>query len=159
MSRVRVQIMNQFHRKSHEYKAIKRYWKLIQQDSRKLSDKRFYRPTFRMHLTNKEILNKLLSYSEDLKHHYQLYQLLLFHFQNNQRNFSDLLRTILSRFILFFRLSLKPSSKIKKSLSTPFNYTILTPNWKRPIISSNLSNAMPLVFETLKTSKNGFSSL
>ena len=41
MSRVRVQIMNQFHRKSHEYKAIKRYWKLIQQDSRKLSDKRF----------------------------------------------------------------------------------------------------------------------
>ncbi|VKD50617.1 transposase [Streptococcus pneumoniae] len=78
MSRVRVQIMNQLDQKSHEYKAIKRYWKLIQQDSRKLSDKRFYRPTFRMHLTNKEILNKLLSYSQDLKHH------------------SDLLRTILS---------------------------------------------------------------
>ncbi|VNI33222.1 transposase [Streptococcus pneumoniae] len=57
MSRVRVQIMNQFHRKSHEYKAIKRYWKLIQQDSRKLSDKRFYRPTFRMHLTNIQILD------------------------------------------------------------------------------------------------------
>ena len=82
MSRVRVQIMNQFERKSHEYKAIKRYWKLIQQDSRKHSDKRFYRPTFRMHLTNKEILDKLLSYSEDLKHHYNLYQLLLFHFQD-----------------------------------------------------------------------------
>ncbi|MEH0839100.1 ISL3 family transposase, partial [Streptococcus anginosus] len=64
MSRIRVQIMNQFERKSHEYKAIKRYWKLIQKDSRKLSDKRFYRPTFRMHLTNKEILDKLLSYSE-----------------------------------------------------------------------------------------------
>ena len=29
MSRVRVQIMNQFERKSHEYKAIKLYWKLI----------------------------------------------------------------------------------------------------------------------------------
>ncbi|HGQ7067556.1 TPA: transposase, partial [Streptococcus pneumoniae] len=84
MSRVRVQIMNQLDRKFHEYKAIKRYWKLIQQDSRKLSDKRFYRPTFRMHLTNKEILDKLLSYSQDLKHHYQLYQLLLFHFQNKE---------------------------------------------------------------------------
>ena len=46
MSRVRVQIINQFHRKSHEYKSIKRYWKLIQQDSRKLSDKRFYRPKY-----------------------------------------------------------------------------------------------------------------
>ena len=84
MSRVRVQIMNQFERKSHEYKAIKHYWKLIQQDSRKLSDKRFYRPTFRMHLTNKEILDKHLSYSEDLKHYYNLYQLLLFHFQNKE---------------------------------------------------------------------------
>ena len=37
LSRVRVQIMNQFDRKSHEYKPIKRYWKLIKQDSRKLS--------------------------------------------------------------------------------------------------------------------------
>ena len=40
-------------------KAIKRYWKLIQQDSRKLSDKRFIALLFRMHLTNKEILDKL----------------------------------------------------------------------------------------------------
>ena len=84
MSRIRVQIMNQFERKSHEYKTIKRYWKLIQQNSRKLSDKQFYRPTFRMHLTNKEILDKLLSYSEDLRHHYNIYQLLLFHFQNKE---------------------------------------------------------------------------
>ena len=78
MSRIRVQIMNQLERKSHEYKAIKRYWKLIQQDGRKLSDKRFYRPTFRMHLTNKEILDKLLSYSEDLKHHYKALSALAF---------------------------------------------------------------------------------
>ena len=61
---------------------VSKLW--INQDSRKLSDKRFYRPTFRMHLTNKEILDKLLSYSEDLKHHYNLYQLLLFHFQNKE---------------------------------------------------------------------------
>ncbi|SNH02776.1 transposase-like protein [Streptococcus pneumoniae] len=86
-----------------------------------------------MHLTNKEILDKLLSYSEDLKHHYNLYQLLLFH--------------------LCFRLCLKPSSKIKRKSSTPFNYLIPTPNWKPPIISSNLSSTMPLVLGTLKTSK------
>ena len=41
MIRVRVQIMNHFDRKSHEYKAINRCWKLLQQDSRNLSDKRF----------------------------------------------------------------------------------------------------------------------
>ncbi|NQK94916.1 ISL3 family transposase, partial [Streptococcus suis] len=48
MNRVRIQIMNQFDRKSQEYRALKRYWKLIQQDSRKINDKRFYRPMFRM---------------------------------------------------------------------------------------------------------------
>ncbi len=109
MSRIRVQIMNQFHRKSHQYKAIKRYWKFIQQDSRKLSDKRFYRSTFRMHLTNKEILVKLLSYSEDLKHHYNLYQLLLFHFQNKKPNkFFGLIEDNLKQIHPLFRLSLKP---------------------------------------------------
>ena len=109
MSRIRVQIMNQFHRKSHQYKAIKRYWKFIQQDSRKLSDKRFYRSTFRMHLTNKEILVKLLSYSEDLKHHYNLYQLLLFHFQNKKPNkFFGLIEDNLKQIHPLFRLYLKP---------------------------------------------------
>ena len=74
MNRLRIQIMNQLDRKSHEYKALKRYWKLIQQDSSKLSDRRFYRPTFRSHLTNKEILEKLLSYSQELRKHYDLLQ-------------------------------------------------------------------------------------
>ncbi|VKN38767.1 transposase [Streptococcus pneumoniae] len=160
MSRVRVQIMNQFHRKSHEYKAIKRYWKLIQQDSRKLSDKRFYRPTFRMHLTNKEILDKLLSYSQDLKHHYQLYQLLLFHFQNKKpEKFFGLIEDNLKQVHPIFQTVFKTFLKDKEKIVNAFNYTILMPNWKRPIISSNLSSAMPLVFGTLKTSKNGFSSL
>ncbi|WP_374725888.1 ISL3 family transposase [Streptococcus pneumoniae] len=126
MSRVRVQIMNQFHRKSHEYKAIKRYWKLIQQDSRKLSDKRFYRPTFRMHLTNKEILNKLLSYSQDLKHHYQLYQLLLFHFQNKEPEkffglIEDNLKQVHPLFQTVFKTFLKDKEKIVNALQLPYS--------------------------------------
>ncbi|WP_373052398.1 ISL3 family transposase [Streptococcus pneumoniae] len=126
MSRVRVQIMNQFHRKSHEHKAIKHYWKLIQQDSRKLSDKRFYRPTFRMHLTNKEILNKLLSYSEDLKHHYQLYQLLLFHFQNKEpEKFFELIEDNLKQvhpiFQTVFKTFLKDKEKIVNALQLHYS--------------------------------------
>ncbi|VIR26810.1 IS1167, transposase [Streptococcus pneumoniae] len=126
MSRFRVQIMNQFERKSHEYKAIKRYWKLIQQDSRRLSDKRFYRPTFRMHLTNKEILNKLLSYSEDLKHHYQLYQLLLFHFQNKEPEkffglIEDNLKQVHPLFQTVFKTFLKDKEKIVNALQLPYS--------------------------------------
>ena len=123
MSRVRVQIMNQFERKSHEYKAIKRYWKLIQQDSRKLSDTRFYRPTFRMHLTNKEILDKLLSYSEDLKHHYNVYHLLLFHFQNKESDkFFGLIEDNLKQvhFQSVFKTFLKDKEKIGNTLQLPY---------------------------------------
>ena len=54
--------------------TVIRNWKLIQQDSSKLSDRRFYRPTFRSHLTNIEILEKLLSYSQELRKHYDLLQ-------------------------------------------------------------------------------------
>ncbi|VKQ60502.1 IS1167, transposase [Streptococcus pneumoniae] len=126
MSRFRVQIMNQFERKSHEYKAIKRYWKLIQQDSRKLSDKHFYRPTFRMHLTNKEILDKLLSYSQDLKHHYQLYQLLLFHFQNKEPEkffglIEDNLKQVHPIFQTVFKTFLKDKEKIVNALQLPYS--------------------------------------
>ncbi len=38
-------------------------------------------------------------------------------------------------------------------------YKAIKRYWKQPIILSNLSSAMPLVFGTLKTSKNGFLSL
>ena len=126
MSRVRVQVMNQFERKSHEYKAIKRYWKLIQQDSRKLSDKRFYSPNFRMHLTNKEILDKLLSYSEDLKHHYHLYQLLLFHFQNKEPDkffglIEDNLKQVHPLFQTVFKTFLKDKEKIVNALQLSYS--------------------------------------
>ena len=123
---VRVQIMNQFERKSHEYKAIKRYWKLIQQDSRKLSDKRFYRPTFHMHLTNKEILYKLLSYSEDLKHYYDFFQLLLFHFQNKESEkffglIEDNLQQVHPLFQTVFKTFLKDKEKIVNARQLPYS--------------------------------------
>ena len=126
MNRVRIQIMNQFDRRSHEYKALKRYWKLIQQDSRKLSDKRFYRPTFRSHLTNKEVLEKLLSYSQELRQHYNLYQLLLFHFQEKQTDhfFSLIDETISSVNPIFqtvFKTFSKDKDKIMNALELPYS--------------------------------------
>ena len=126
MNRVRIQIMNQFDRRSHEYKALKRYWKLIQQDSRKLSDKRFYRPTFRSHLTNKEVLEKLLSYSQELRQHYNLYQLLLFHFQEKQTDhFFSLIDERISSvnpiFQTVFKTFLKDKDKIMNALELPYS--------------------------------------
>jgi len=124
MNRVYIQIMNQFDRRSHEYKALKRYWKLIQQDSRKLSDKRFYQPTFRSHLTNKEVLEKLFSYSQELRQHYNLYQLLLFHFQEKQtEHFFSLIEETISSvnpiFQTLFKNFLKDKDKIMNALELP----------------------------------------
>ncbi|AAV60726.1 IS1167, transposase, ISL3 family, truncated [Streptococcus thermophilus LMG 18311] len=126
MNRVRIQIMNQFDRKSQEYRALKRYWKLIQQDSRKLSDKRFYRPMFRMHLTNKEILEKLLSYSDELRQHYELYQLLLFHFQEkNSDHFFSLIEqeiaTVNPIFQTVLKTFLKDKDKVVNAMDLPYS--------------------------------------
>ena len=126
MNRLRIQIMNQFDRKSHEYRELKHYWKLIQQDNRKLSDKRFYRPTFRMHLTNKEILEKLLSYSQELREHYELYQLLLFHFQEKQAAhffglIEDTIACINPIFQTVFKTFLKDKDKIINALELPYS--------------------------------------
>lgn len=122
MNRVRIQIMNQFDRKSQEYRALKRYWK----DSRKLSDKRFYRPMFRMHLTNKEILEKLLSFSEELRQHYEIYQLLLFHFQEkNSVHFFDLIEQEIAIvnpiFQMVFKTFLKDKDKVLNAMELPYS--------------------------------------
>ena len=70
-----------------------------------------------MHLTNKEILDKLLSYSEELKHHYNLYQLLLFHFQNKEPEkffglIEDNLKQVHPLFQTVFKTFLKDKEKI-----------------------------------------------
>ena len=103
MNRLRIQIMNQFDRRSHEYKALKRYWKLIQQD-----------------------LEKLLSYSQELRHHYNLYQLLLFHFQEKQtEHFFSLIEETTSSvnpiFQTVFKTFLKDKDKIMNALELPYS--------------------------------------
>ena len=123
MNCLRIRIMNQLDKKSHKYRALKRYWKLIQQDSRKLSHKRFYRPTFRLHLTNKEILEKILSYSQE---HYELYQLLLFHFQEKQTNhffglIEDTISCVKPIFLTVFKTFLKDKDKILNALELPYS--------------------------------------
>ena len=130
MNRLRIQIMNQMDRKLHEYRVIKRYWKLIQQDSRKLSDKRFYRPTFHMHLTNQEILEKILSYSQELREHYELYQLLLFHFQEKRADhffglIEDTISCVKPIFQTVFKTFLKDKDKIMNALELPYSNTKL----------------------------------
>ena len=70
-----------------------------------------------MHLTNKEILEKILSYSQELREHYELYQLLLFHFQEKQADhffglIEDTISCINPIFLTIFKTFLKNKDKI-----------------------------------------------
>ena len=76
-------------------------------------------------MTNKEILDKLLSYSEDLKKHYVLYQLLLFHFQNKgSKNFFGIIEDNLKQIhppFHIFKTFLKNKDKIINALQLPYS--------------------------------------
>ena len=77
-----------------------------------------------MHLTNKKIIDKLLGYSEDLKHHYNLYQLLLFHFQNKEPEkffgfIEDNLKQVHPLFQTVLKAFLKDKEKIVNILQLP----------------------------------------
>ena len=79
-----------------------------------------------MHLTNKEILDKILTYSEDLKCHYNLYQLLLFHFQNKEPDkffglIEDNLKQVHPLFQTVFKTFLKDKEKIVNALQLPYS--------------------------------------
>ncbi|VEE22455.1 transposase [Streptococcus equinus] len=49
-------------------------------------DKRFYSRTLRETITPKEIIENALAFSDELSYYYELYQLLLFHFQEKNRD-------------------------------------------------------------------------
>ncbi len=89
-----------------------------------------------MHLTHREVRDKLLSYSEGLQVHYELYQLLLFHFQEkNADHFFGLIEqelpTVHPLFQTVFWTFLRDRDKI---ITTHLSCLIPTLNLKRPII-------------------------
>ena len=67
-----------------------------------------------------------MSYSKDLKYHYDLYQLLLFHFQNKEpKKFFGLIEDNLKRvhplFQTVFKTFLKDKDKIVNALQLPYS--------------------------------------
>ncbi|WP_161949389.1 transposase, partial [Streptococcus suis] len=69
---------------------------------------------------------KLLSFSEELRQHYELYQLLLFHFQEkNSDHFFDLVEqeiaTVNPIFQTVFKTLLKDKDKVLNALELPYS--------------------------------------
>ena len=122
----RITIMKSFDKKSLPYRAMKNHWRILQKDSRKLSDKRFYSRTFRQTLTPKEIVKKILDLSDELRYYYGLYQLLLFHFQAKNTNhfmalIDDNLPFVNPVFTTVFKTFKKHKSYIANALELPYS--------------------------------------
>ncbi|MGT2908267.1 transposase, partial [Streptococcus dentiloxodontae] len=101
-------------------------WKILQKDSRKLSDKAFYSRTFRQTLTPREIVNKTLDFSDELSFYYNLYQLLLFHFQEKRATqffelIEDHLNGVNQAFSTVFKTFLKYKDYITNALELPYS--------------------------------------
>lgn len=90
---VRIREMNR-HRKDDDIfsRRLKREWKLILMDSLKLSDKRYYCPSFKQLISPAEKVNALMNKTEDLRNAYDAYQELMYAVQlKNYSAFMDVL--------------------------------------------------------------------
>ena len=98
LNKTRIQLMNQLKRwkpeEMKDYRKLKRYWKLLLQDSQKVNytDYQYHR-LFRKVMPHSEIVDYLLSLNSTLKATYTCYQDLLYAMSQNN---SDLLKSVLS---------------------------------------------------------------
>ena len=154
--------MNQFDKKSLPYRALKNHWRLFQKGSRKLSCKSFHSKTFHQTLCPHEVVEKTLNFSEELSNYYNLYQLLLFHFQEKRVDeFFELIEENISKLNHYFKTVFKTFRKhkqyIKNALET--HYSNAKQNWRGLISLSKILNVWASVLEILSTLGNVFSSL
>lgn len=98
LNKTRIQLINQFKRLKPEemkdYRKLKRYWKLLLQDSQKVNHTDYqYHWLFRKVIPHSEIVDYLLSLNSTLKATYTCYQDLLYVMSQNN---NDLLKSVLS---------------------------------------------------------------
>ncbi|MEE6635837.1 transposase [Limosilactobacillus pontis] len=72
----RLKVMKEYGPNTHEYRALKHYWKLLMAKESQLDYLHYYsRRNFRYAwLSNQEVVNRLLSFSPDLRAAYEYYQ-------------------------------------------------------------------------------------
>lgn len=131
----RIAVMNSFPKKCPSYKHLKRYWRLLQKTNAELDyEHRYWQPSFRDYLTQTEIVDRLLSYSEELRAGYEVYQsfLRVIRYSNNptkqaelRQSFQDLLEQGVSSLPESYQTTLTTYRTYRKeilhSLSNPYS--------------------------------------
>ena len=94
LNQLRIKVMKSFKYGSPEYRQLNRFWKLIMKSESDLNrSDRYKRCNFKnLQLTDDEVVNRLLSLSEELRAAYNFYQNLIFIIHNQS---SERLKTLL----------------------------------------------------------------
>ena len=87
LNKTRIQIMK---KDKVNYKKMKRYWKLILKDETELDCSRWERfVCFKDLMTQKDVVNYIVSQNSELKNTYEVYQKLLYAIKNNNKSLFD----------------------------------------------------------------------
>ncbi|WP_459446334.1 ISL3 family transposase [Ligilactobacillus salivarius] len=93
MNKIRIRVMKEYGTGTHEYRALKRFWKLLLKNQDDVDYHRYYpRINFKYaELSDSEVLDRLFDMSSELKTSYEYYQLLLQMYRKNSRQLLNLL--------------------------------------------------------------------
>lgn len=93
MNKIRIRVMKEYGMGTHEYRALKRFWKLLLKNQDDVDYHRYYpRINFKYaELSDSKVLDRLFDMSSELKTAYEYYQLLLQMYRKNSRQLLNLL--------------------------------------------------------------------
>lgn len=121
-----IRIMKKFNHSAaydqKDYTKLKRYWRLILQDSNKLDFKNYpYLSLFKSYLATTDVVDYLLTLDEELKATYLYYQDLLYAFKTaDYASFEKLLNTLPQQISNAMKTSVKTLKKHKNHIANTF---------------------------------------
>ena len=121
LNKTRIQIMKY---DKINYKKLKRYWKLILKDETELDCSKWKRFTCFKHLmTQKDVVNYIVSQNDELKNTYDVYQKLLYAIKNNNQSlFDEVLDSNLSNISSYMKTSIRTLKEFRFNIYYTFTY-------------------------------------
>lgn len=105
------------------YKKMKRYWRLILKDETELNCSKWEKfVCFKDLLTQKDLVNYIVSQNDELKNTYIIYQELLYTFKNNNKSlFNKIIDTDHTNIFSYMKTSIKTLKEFRYDIYNTFD--------------------------------------
>ena len=129
MNRIRIQVMKTFDDDSLPYKLLKKYWKHLLKPRSKRKEGRWYCPHLRRRIDSGELVDLMLSYSEELKENWLAFQNMYSSFDTRDS-------------IRFFGWLRRYDGKLDKKLATVIETFLKIKSYIKNSFRTSLSNGV-----------------